>query len=238
MVDFNMRPGAFNKGGVSQDGRPLVHVLPTGDIKITKEQMAEEKSLINDAFLVTLFQILTETPQMTATEVIERTKEKGILIAPTAGRQEAEYLGPLIERELDLLVHQGLLPPMPPRLREAGGAYNIKYTSPMARAAHAQEAAGFMRAVEFGKELAAITQDVSVLDKFDMDRGIELIAAVQGVPESVLASDDEIAAKRRARAQAQQRAEQIQAAPAQAAMMKAQAAMMKSGVAPDQLGAA
>ena len=36
--------------------------------------------VINDAFLVTLFQILTETPEMTATEVIERTREKGALL--------------------------------------------------------------------------------------------------------------------------------------------------------------
>ena len=38
--------------------------------------------VINDAFLVTLFQILTETPEMTATEVIERTREKGALLSP------------------------------------------------------------------------------------------------------------------------------------------------------------
>ena len=44
-------------------------------------------------------------PQMTATEVIERTNEKGILLAPTIGRQQSEYLGPMIERELDRIAH-------------------------------------------------------------------------------------------------------------------------------------
>src|SRR4029077_1707786 len=104
--------------------------------------MAEERTLIGDAFLVTLFQILTETPQMTATEVIERTNEKGILLAPTVGRQQSEYLGPMIERELDVLGAQGLLPPMPPRLKEAKGEYQVVYTSPFSRAMRAQEAAG------------------------------------------------------------------------------------------------
>ena len=51
--------------------------------------MDEERSLINDAFLVSLFQILTETPNMSATEVIERTNEKGILLAPTVGALDA-----------------------------------------------------------------------------------------------------------------------------------------------------
>ena len=129
--------------------------------------MEHEAALINDAFLVTLFQILTETPQMTATEVIERTNEKGILLAPTIGRQQSEYLGPLIDRELDVLAAQNLLPPMPPRLREAQGEYEVRYDSPLARAQRAQEAAGFIRTVETVKELVNITQDTSLLDPFD-----------------------------------------------------------------------
>jgi hypothetical protein len=79
LSDMNMRPGALNKGGVTSDGKPLVHVLPTGDIQIAKEMMAEERGLIDDMFLVTLFKVLSEHPNMTATQVIELVNEKGIL---------------------------------------------------------------------------------------------------------------------------------------------------------------
>lgn len=230
IVDMSLRPGAMNKGGVNSDGRPLVHVLPTGDIQISKEMMQEERGLINDAFLVTLFQILTESPQMTATEVIERTNEKGILLAPTVGRQQSEYLGPLIERELDLLAEQGLLPPMPPRLREAQGEYQVIYTSPLARAQRAQEAAGFVRTVETVRELVNVTQDVSLLDRFDFDTAIPEIAQIQSVPERWMAGDEAVLAKRQGRAQQQARQEAIQAAPAEAAMMKAQAVQAKAGM--------
>lgn len=231
IVNFNLRPGALNAGAVNADGRPMVHVLPTGDIQISKEMMAEEKALINDAFLVTLFQILTETPQMTATEVIERTNEKGILLAPTVGRQQSEYLGPLIDREIDVLASQRLLPPMPPLLREAGGEYMVEYTSPLARAMRAQEATGFFRSVEMVKEIVNITQDMSLLDPFDFDTALPEIAEdIMGVPPSWMASPQQIALKRQNRAQAQARQEQIQAAPAAAAMMKAQAAAAKSGI--------
>jgi hypothetical protein len=41
--------------------------------------MLEEQALIKDTFLVSIFQILSENPEMTATEVMERTREKGIL---------------------------------------------------------------------------------------------------------------------------------------------------------------
>lgn len=238
IMDFDLRPGALNKGGWSAEGKPLVGVLPTGDIQISKEMMAEEKALINDAFLVTLFQIMTETPQMTATEVIERTNEKGILLAPTVGRQQGEYLGPLIHRELDLLMQQHLLPPMPDRLKEAQGSYQVIYTSPIARAMKAQEAAGFIRTVETVKELVNITGDPSLLDPFDFDTAIPEIAEIQAVPPHWMATEGQITQKRKARAENQARQEQIQALPAQAAMIKAQSTVAKEqpGIAPGEQG--
>lgn len=229
LVDISLRPGALNKGGMSMDGKPLIGVLPTGEIQISKEMMEDERGLIKDAFLVSLFQILTETPTMTATEVIERVNEKGILIAPTIGRQQSEYAGPMIERELNLLASMKLLPPMPPQLREAMGEYRVEYTNPISRSQRAQEAAGFLRTVENVKEIVAITQDPSPLDNFSFDRAVPAIAEIQSTPESWMATPEEIQAKRQSRAQAQQQQAQIQALPAQAAMLKAQAAAGQGG---------
>jgi hypothetical protein len=234
LMGMSLLPGALNKGGMTADGRPLVGTLPIGNIQITKEMMDEERMLINDAFLVNLFQILTETPQMSATEVIERVNEKGILLAPTVGRQDSEYLGPMTIREIDCLSHMGLLPPMPPRLREAGGEYQMVSTSPLARAMRAQNAAGFMRTVESVKELVQITGDTSLLHPFNFKVAIPAIADIQMVPESWMASPDEIAQKDKALAQSQERQAQIQAAPAQAAMIKAQAVASKNGVGQQQ----
>lgn len=230
IIDFTARPGALNKGGMSSDGKPLIGTLPVGDVNITKEMMQDEKSIINDAFLVTLFQILTETPQMTATEVIERVNEKSILIAPTVGAQQTGYLGPLIDRELDLLAEQGLLLPMPPRLREAGGSYQVVYTSPLSKAMRAQEAAGFFRTVEGVRELVNITGDPSLLDTFNFDAATPEIAEINGVKPSWMATPDQIQQKRIGRAQQQRMQQEIQAAPAKAAMMKAAAAQAKAGM--------
>lgn len=232
LVDINMQPGALNKGGMSPDGKPLVGTIPTGTIQTTIEMMQEERQLINDAFLVSLFQILTENPQMSATEVIERTNEKGILLAPTVGRQQSEYLGPLIDRELNLLAELDLLPPMPPILQQVQGDYHVLYTSPLARAQRAQEAAGFMRTVETATTIAQATGDPSILDAFDFDTALPDIAYIQAVPESWMADPQAVAQKRQARAQAADQQQQIQAAPAAAAMMKAHAAQAKAGIPP------
>jgi hypothetical protein len=229
ITDFKMRPGAINKGSVTPDGKPLVHALPVGNVQIAKEMMAEEKEIINDAALVSLFKVLSEHPDMTATQVIELVNEKGMLVAPTLGRQHAEYVGGMAPRELDLLSEMGVLDPMPPRLREARGEYEIVDTSPLALAARTGEAAGFLRTLENVRELVNITQDQSLLDPFDFDTAIPEIAQIQNTPERWMANPQAMAQKRKARAQAQQRQEQIQAAPAQAAIIKARAVAAKSG---------
>jgi hypothetical protein len=236
ILGFNMKPGSLNAGAMSQDGKRLVDILPTGDIQISEKMMGEERSLIDDTFLVSLFKVLSEHPNMTATQVIELVNEKGMLVAPTLGRQHSEYVGQMVEREIDLMLEQGLLPPMPPLLREAGGEYEVVDTSPLAMARKAGEASGFMRTVESVKELVNITQDPSLLDPFAFDRAVPAIARIQVVPTDWMATDQEISAKRQNRAKAQQRQEAIQAMPAQAAMMKAQATVAKNqpGIAPGQ----
>lgn len=218
---FSMKPGAMNAGGMTADGRPLVGTLPVGNIAIGKELMDDERAVINDAFLVTLFQVLTETPTMTATEVLERTREKGILLNPTLGRQQSEYLGPMIEIEVDTLSRQGLLPPMPQLLKDAKGNYDVVYDSPLSRAAKAEEAAGAIRTVETAIEIFNVTQDASLLDPFDFDVMIPEIAEINGMPERWKRDPDAIAQLREQRSQAQSQQANVEAAPGAAAMMNA-----------------
>jgi hypothetical protein len=235
IVGMDLRPGAQNKGGVNADGRPLVHTLPTGDIKISLEMMQEERGIVDDVFLVSLFKVLSEHPNMTATQVIELVNEKGMLVAPTLGRQHTEYVGGMVPRELNLLSDMGMLEQMPPRLREAMGAYEVTDTSPLSLAAAAGKAAGFLRTVEQVRELVNVTQDPSLLDPFDFDTAIPEIARINNTPELWMADGQAIAQKRKARANAQARKEANDALPNQAAMVKAQAVASKNGIlAPQQ----
>lgn len=221
---FSLRAGHANAGGVNKDGKPLVHALPVGDINVGKDLMDEERSIIKDNFLVTIFQILLETPQMTATEVMERSREKGILLAPTIGRQQSERLGPQIEREIDVLAQQGLLPPMPMALKEAGGSFKVEYDSPLSRAQRAEEAAGLMRTVESTIGVANVTGNPAPLDHFNWDVIVPELSDINAVPVRWRNSMEQIAQIREGRAQQQQRAEMVNAAPSVAALTKAQKA--------------
>lgn len=229
LVGMDMRPGAQNKGGVDSQGRLLVHTLPTGNIQISEKMMGEERSIIDDVFLVTIMKTLVDNPNMTATQVIQLVNERGMLVAPTLGRQHTEYVGGMVPRELDLLADMRMLDPMPPRLREAMGAYEVTDTSPLAMAASSGGAAGFLRTLEQVRELVNITQDMSLLDPFDFDTATPAIARINNVPELWMADDDAIAAKRKNRAKQMAAKQQTDALPNQAAMIKARAVAAKAG---------
>ena len=217
----SLKPGAINPGGVSAEGRALVHALPVGNLSAGQELMDMEKAVINDAFLVTLFQILVDTPAMTATEVLERAREKGALLSPTMGRQQSEMLGPMIEREIDLLSQQGLLPPLPDALIEADGEFDIEYDSPLSRSQRSEEAAGWLRTLEAAIAYANTTQDVSVLDHFDTDVIYPALGEINAMPASWTRGEDAVMAIREGRAQQQQQQQMLDAAPAAAGIVKA-----------------
>lgn len=220
---FSMMPGSMNAGGVSADGRPLVHTLPTGNLAVGRDMMEDERMAINDAFLITLFQILVETPQMTATEVLERAREKGALLAPIAGRQESEDLSPQIDRELELLTMQGLLPEMPPAMQEARVEFKIEFDSPLTRMQKAEAAGGGIRMLQIAAEIAAQTQDPSALDWFNVDTMVPGLADAQAMRPSWMRDKTDVDKIRQNRSQQAATQQMIEAAPSMAAMMKATA---------------
>ena len=219
--NFSMKAGFLNPGGVNADGRPLVHVLPTGRIEIGDKLMEMERVDIRSAFLIDLFQILVDSPQMTATEVLERAREKGMLIAPIAGRIHSEFLGRLIERELDLMFQQGLVPDLPQILRNAEAAeYHIEYDNPMSRMARAEKASGFMRALDTAANYAKMTGDLEPLDWFNFDEATPAILDIQGAPIAWTRTLDEVQQRRQGRAQQAQTQQMVDAAPAAASVVK------------------
>jgi len=226
---FGLTPGYVNYGAINAQGQRLVQALETGDFTVAENLLTDERNDINDAFLVTLFQILQETPEMTATEVVERMAEKASLAAPTMGRLQNGLLGPMHEREIDLIAENnpGLLPEPPPELVEADGEYEIIYTSPLARGLHAEEDSGFLRLQEMAINVSGTTGNPEPMDFFNYDVAIPELADHMNVPTRWMNDADTIQQIRDGRAEAQKQAMAAQAAPpliqAGAAAQKAQA---------------
>ncbi len=216
---FDLRPGALNFGGVNEQGQPMVHPLRIeGRVDIGEDQLERRRKAINDAFLVTLFQILVQSPAMTATEAMLRAQEKGALLAPTMGRQQSEFLGPLIERELDILFHANMLPPMPDALAAVGGSLDVEYVSPLNRAQRAEEGVVILRTLESVTPLAQV--DPSVMQVFDAEAIVRELCEINGVPAKLLRSPEDIAARKAAGEQAAQAQQLLAAAPVVSSSMR------------------
>jgi len=186
---FNVRPGALNHGAMSSDGTPLVQPLQMGDnVPLGLELMEVENGEIEDSFLVTIFKILTENPQMTATQVLEIAQQKATLLAPVMGRQHSEDLGPLIGREIDIASrmsqHAWILEEMPDALKEQGGAYQIDYRSPLARAMRAQDGVAIMRTFEALPAAQAL--DPHSVMVIDVPAAVRELSEINGVPAKLV----------------------------------------------------
>jgi hypothetical protein len=228
---FATRPGATNYGWVSAEGKQLAVPFQTGaNLAEGREEYATSRQNIQAAFLTDLFQILIQKPNMTATEVLQWSQEKGDLLAPTMGKQQSELLGPLIERELDILAAANMLPPMPQELQEAGGQIRVEYEGPLSRFQRSSEAAGFARTIE--TTAGMIQLDPSVMDVFDKDEVMRSTAEINNVPTSWLLDPAQVAQTRQARAQQQQAQMDAEQAPGQAAAVKsvAQAKKLEQGM--------
>jgi len=216
MSPFSMRAGAINAGYMNERGEVLAKsAAPQGDPRFSLELQDQRRQAINRSFLVTLFQILVETPEMTATEAMLRAQEKGALLAPTMGRQQSEFLGTIITRELDIMANSGViddaLGPVPEELSDSGGVLDIEYDSPLTRAQRSEEGVGVLRTLETVGTIAQF--DESVLEEINYKRSLKVVADANGAPLAMFNTPEEREALAAAKQQAQDMQLALQAAP-------------------------
>jgi len=209
---FSLSPGHLNYGTIGPSGEQLAKPLDVGArLDIGLEMMQAKQQVINEAFFITLFQILVENPTMTATEVLERAQEKGMLLGPLMGRQQSEFLGPMIERELDILARAGQLPEMPQELLESGGEYKVEYESPLARAQRAEEGVAIVRTFEVMTPLAELRPDI--FDNFDLDKTFRALGEINGMAAKLMRDPKDVESLREERSQQQEMMAAAQVAP-------------------------
>lgn len=213
---FANRPGAVNYGYLSPDGTDRIKQLDLkGKPEFSLELMNQRRQSINNAFLITLFQVLVETgsDRMTATEVMQRVQEKGALLAPIGGKLRNEFLGPMIQRELDIMFNSNAFADLeiPDEVIQDGGEYDVEYDSPLMHAMRAQEGVAIMRTLETAVQLASV--DPTVMKRVNTGRVLERVTIINGAPPDILFSPEEMAAKAEQDSQQQQIAQALEAAP-------------------------
>jgi hypothetical protein len=187
----------------------LNHLL--ADIQDVRER-------IKGAFYADLFLMLANQTdaRMTATEVAERHEEKLLMLGPVLERLHNEMLQPMIDITFERMLAAGIVPPPPPDL--AGQDLNVEFVSMLAQA---QQAVGTNSVDRFVGNMGSIAQfKPDVLDKFDSDEWADSYSNMLGVDPKLIVPSDKVALIRKARAQAQQKQAQMEAAPQAAAAAK------------------
>ena len=209
-------PGRLVAEGLDANGNPRVKPLELpGNLPFTLEFIKGFQDTVKQTFGLDLFQILINKPDMTATEVLQRAQEQATLMTPTTSRREKEFLGPMIEVELDLAFKQGDMPPMPEELVEAMSAgdveFSIEYESPIRRAQNADDGTAVLRVLQSAASLQAF--DPTVKNMINANRTLEILGDVWGAPVDMFNTPEEKAVMDMNDAQAKQAQLMLEAAP-------------------------
>lgn len=213
-------PGAVVPGGVDAQGRPLAVPMQYGNnLSISLEMQNQVRQTIERAFLVQAFQALSmnQNPNMTATQVEEIKAEQALLLAPMSEKIGNEWLNGLSLVEINAFRNYGWLDEVPEELMYEG-SIAIEYESP---AVHMQEAGailGLYKTIESAISMSQV--DPAVLDIIDFQKAGRKIADYYGVAKDVIRTPEQAQAIGEVRAQQQQAAALLNAAPVLTQSMK------------------
>jgi hypothetical protein len=182
--------------------RPLYQPDPRL-IQYSREEVQDHEQSVMECFFADLFMAITEMQGIqprNADELALRHEEKLSQLGPVVERVNNEMLKVAVSRAFATLQRFGQLPPAPPELQNL--PLRIEFTSLLALAQKASTVGSIQRSAQFVGFVAGMYSDAA--DLFDHDRAIRLFNEANGVPPSIMRSDDEVAEIRARRAQQQQ----------------------------------
>lgn len=212
LLPIKMSPSGLNFYDSTLNPDHKIQPIQTGgNVQLGQEMLDARRQHIIRSFYLDWMQ-LQEGPQMTATEVVQRTEEKMRMMAPSVSRMQSEFLDPLVERVFGILSRKRILPAPPEALK--GKKVNVEYVSPVIKAQRMTQIVGFQRLLE---SLAQIAQaKPEVFDRIDADGTVDMLVDGFDVSYQSLLPKDKAEELRAKREQAQQQAMQAQNANVQA----------------------
>jgi hypothetical protein len=202
----NVVPRGYNYYETPEE---VMTAIKTGEnYPISLEVVQSIEDRIKDWFSVDFFLMLQSQSRspagrpMTATEVVELQGEKAAVLSDLVVALN-ETLQKIVTRSFSLLLRQRKIPPAPAALLGSGAMMKVDFTGPLAQAQKKyHEQSGIAQGLNLAGGVAAIAP--TALDVVDFDRLLIKGLEGAGIPQSVIREDDDIAAIRQARAQAQE----------------------------------
>lgn len=193
LMPLNLSAAAINYYRRDTDDR-VEPIITGGDIRLGEEMIDTIREQVVRTYHID-FMKLQQGPEMTATEVIQRTEDNMRLMSPMVGRQSNEYLGPTIERVFKIMLRRGRIPPIPSQLQ--GQIIDIDYVSPVAKAQKSSQLFNVTRMFEALAPLANIKP--TMFDNVNEDGLYRWIHELLDAPMSSMKSPKAVALQRQQR---------------------------------------
>ena len=205
LLPLKTYPHAVNmvRSGSRDEIKPL---MSNPRVDLGFDIMDDIRKRIRQAFFIDQLQLNEQGPQMTATEVMQRTEEKLRLLGPVQGRMHFEFLDPAIRRVYGILSRQGLLPMVPERLQ--GRKLNVKFVSQIAKAQRASEADSFARLLQIAAPI--LEMQPQSMDYLDGDQIVKYLANIYGVNHQLIRDTVDVDKKRQQQAEQAQQAQEME----------------------------
>ncbi len=194
-----------------------------GNFPITKDMLEFQQGIVHRAFYRDIFAPLADLTgdRRNELEIRARIKEAMSKLSSPVYRTNSELFTPSITRSVLLLIRNGRIPAPPPELQ--GKGFGIEYIGELALALRNHETRAFMQWAGVVGEMDALFPGAK--DNINSDAAIKRMGTSFGVNIDDMATEDEVAAKRQARAEQE------------AAMQAAEAAEVASKAYKDTTGA-
>jgi len=177
---IRLEPGTIIPKAVGSAG--LTPLKPANDMNLSNIVLDQMRERIRHALMVDMLG-QPNKPNMSATEVIERSHDMARLLGATYGRLQSELLTPLALRAVTILQRRGEIA----KFEVDGRVVELDYTSPLARHRAQREAAQMAEWVTKVNLLGP--QALQLLDPIKAARHL---ASVYGVPADLLRDPEEM----------------------------------------------
>ena len=172
--------------------------------KLSLEYEEQRRTVIAAHFFHDFFAWLGENdPRRTAFEIAKRAEQAQLHLGSALGRVQKEYLARLLERTFWIMYRAGYLDAVPDAL--VGSGLAVQYTGRLAMAMRMSEVQATTEGLGVVQQVSSFAPEAA--DNINIDKAVTGILRRLGVPEDMLATDDEKAAKRQSRAEAQKMAD-------------------------------
>lgn len=201
ILPLNTKPGGLNyRLSGTGDRDEIKPIFNDARIDFGNQVMESVRTRIRDAFYQNQLTLGNNNPQMTATEINQRTDEKNRFLGPLLGRQQAEFLRPVIDRVFAIMSRKNMFQRPPQKL--SGRVLDVRYSSAIAQVQRANIGMSISKTIQAAAPF--IQMDPTVADLFNGEETARELARINGAPQRIIRNRDEIDKIRQGRQQAQE----------------------------------